>query len=196
MSKLKPARKRYAVTRVQPRLPKAKAAATESTGGIDLDAINAAVAAIRNALPKPRVLTKEVRQQLFKMADKRAGFVQKALGAVASPLVQAVLPPSFNRAAFEASAALFVVLNEVLSALKALASDVDDTAIAEGSDAMNLAAKLYTYVKEGAEDNPGLKPIAEDLGESFKKASDSSVVGSVPMVSRYARRRNCESLLS
>src|SRR5437588_6272967 len=55
--------------------------------------------------------------------------------------------------------------------IQQLASDVDDTAMAVGSDTVNAAAKLYGYVKVGAKDNPGLKPIAEQLGKAFKRAN-------------------------
>ena len=43
--------------------------------------------------------------------------------------------------------------------------------MAVGSDTVNAAAKLYGYVKVGAKDNPGLKPIAEQLGKAFKRAN-------------------------
>jgi hypothetical protein len=136
-----------------------------------VDGINAAIATIREKLPAVRVLTAAARQQLFKMRDRRAGFVQNARNAADNPLVQAVLPPSFDRAKFDANAGLTATLIEIRNVIEQLASDVDDTTMAVGSNTVNAAAKLYGYVKAGAEDNPGLKPIAEQLGEAFKRAN-------------------------
>lgn len=142
-----------------------------AAAAIDVAGINAAVAVIRGKLPAPRVLTNDDRRQLFKMRDKRAGFVQNAVNAAQNPLVQAVLPPSFDRAEFGNNAELTATLIEVRTVIEQLASDVDDTTMAVGSDTVNAAAKLYGYVKAGAEDNPGLKPIAEQLSEAFKRAN-------------------------
>lgn len=148
----------------------ASAASTE-TPAITVSDIKAAVASIREKLPTPRVLTREDRRTLFKMSDKRAAFVQNAVSAADNTLVQAVLPPSFDRATFAANAELVASLVEVRTIIEQLFSDVDDTTMAFGSDTVNAAAKLYGYVKAGAVDNPGLKPIAAQLGEAFKKAN-------------------------
>ena len=66
---------------------------------------------------------------------------------------------------------LTATLSELLTTFRQLASDVDDTAMAVGSDTMSAAARLYGYVKVGAKDNPGLKPIAEQLGKAFQRAN-------------------------
>ena len=162
--------KRYAVRSKAP-APSAKAAASDPTAAIDLDGIKADAASIREKLPNLRVLTKATRQQLFKMGDKRAALVRDSITASENPLVQAVLPPSFDRAKFGSNAERTATLIEVRTVLEQLLSDVDDTAMDVGSETVNAAAKLYGYVKAGAEDNPGLKPIAEQLGEAFKKAN-------------------------
>ena len=149
----------------------AKAAASPAAPGVALADINAAVATIRGKLPAPRVLTNDDRRGLFKMSDKRAAFVSNAVSAADNALVQAVLPPSFDRATFTANADLVASLVEVRTVIEQLFSDIDDTTMAFGSDTVNAAAKLYGYVKAGAVDNPGLKPIAAQLGEAFKKAN-------------------------
>jgi hypothetical protein len=45
---------------------------------------------------------------------------------------------------------------------------VDDTLLAVGSEAMNNSLTVYDYVKTAAKKTPGLKTIAEQLGERFK----------------------------
>ena len=151
-------------------LPSPAAASTEAAD-LDIEGIKAAVATIRAKLPAPRVLTNEDRRDLFKMSDKRAALVQNAVSAAGNTLVQAVLPPSFDRTGFAANAELVASLVEVRTVIEQIFSDVDDTTMAVGSDTVNAAAKLYGYVKAGAKDNPGLKPIAEQLGEAFKRAN-------------------------
>ena len=148
-----------------------RAAAATVPPGITLADVNVAIATIRGKLPAPRVLTNDDRRGLFKMSDKRAAFVSNAVSAADNALVQAVLPPSFDRATFTANADLVASLVEVRTVIEQLFSDIDDTTMAFGSDTVNAAAKLYGYVKAGAVDNPGLKPIAAQLGEAFKKAN-------------------------
>ncbi len=178
-SAMKTPTKKYAVklkaNRAQPfasiKSAPARVAATAAAPGIALADINAAITTIRAKLPAPRVLTSDDRRGLFKMSDKRAAFVSNAVSAADNTLVQAVLPPSFDRATFAANAELVASLVEVRTVIEQLFSDIDDTTMAFGSDTVNAAAKLYSYVKSGAQDNPGLKPIAAQLGEAFKKAN-------------------------
>ena len=51
-----------------------------------------------------------------------------------------------------------------------LASQIDDTRLAVGSEAMQQAAQVYTYIKAASKTEPGLKPVAEQLGARFRKA--------------------------
>lgn len=81
-----------------------------------------------------------------------------------------ILPASFDLADFERDVKLAVVLNEVLSAFRQVTSQLDDTLLAVGSEAMNAATEVYGYVKTAARKTPGLKPVATQLGERFKKA--------------------------
>nr|VFK74499.1 MAG: hypothetical protein BECKMB1821H_GA0114242_100564 [Candidatus Kentron sp. MB] len=66
--------------------------------------------------------------------------------------------------------ALFTALSEIGTLIASLASEIDDTRIAVGGEAMQEASQLYTYVKAAAKTTPGLKPIAEQLGERFRQA--------------------------
>ena len=52
-----------------------------------------------------------------------------------------------------------------------LASQIDDTRLAVGGEAMQEATQTYNYVKAAAKTTPGLKPVADQLGERFPKAS-------------------------
>jgi hypothetical protein len=59
-------------------------------------------------------------------------------------------------------------LTEVLIGLRQLTEQVDDTLMAVGSEAMGSSLTVYDYVKTAAKKTPGLKTIAEQLGERFK----------------------------
>ena len=52
--------------------------------------------------------------------------------------------------------------------LLSVVSQLDDTRLAVGGEAMQAATQTYSYVKAGAKNTPGLKPIAEQLGQRFK----------------------------
>jgi hypothetical protein len=59
-------------------------------------------------------------------------------------------------------------LTEILTRLHQLAEEVDDTLIAVGSEAMRSSLTIYDYVKTASKNQPGLKALAEQLGERFK----------------------------
>jgi hypothetical protein len=81
------------------------------------------------------------------------------------------LPGSFNAANFDSHVDLFSVLTDINTSIAQLASSVDDTRMAVGSEAMNEARQVYDYVKSAAKNTPGLKPVADQLGERFQHTS-------------------------
>ena len=56
----------------------------------------------------------------------------------------------------------------------AIAEQIDDTRMAVGGEAMRQAIQTYDYVKTGAKTEPGLKTLADELGERFKKGGGST----------------------
>ncbi|MEP0905800.1 hypothetical protein NC969_09815 [Leptolyngbya subtilissima ST-M1] len=67
----------------------------------------------------------------------------------------------------------------MLGLLEQLTETVDDTLLAVGSESMTGSLLVYDYVKTAARHSPGLKSVADQLGERFKamgkrrsKASD------------------------
>ena len=53
-----------------------------------------------------------------------------------------------------------------------MASQIDDTRLAVGGEAMQEASQVYNYVKTAAKTTPGLKPVADQLGERFQRAGN------------------------
>jgi hypothetical protein len=134
----------------------------------DVQAIKAAVTTIRQKLPFLVTLTADERKSTFKTGPNSLSFVQNSLQATKNN--PTVLPGSFDAAGFETDVNLFATLTDVGTQVAQLASEIDDTRLAVGGEAMNEATQVYNYVKAAAKNTPGLKPIADQLGERFQKA--------------------------
>jgi hypothetical protein len=135
----------------------------------DLQAVKESFARILEKLPFLVNLTVEERRATFKAGPNSLSFVTNALTAAqANP---AILPVSFNTAAFQRDVDLFTVLTELGTLAASVASQIDDTRLAVGGEAMQQATQVFSYVKTAAKTTPGLKPVAEQLGERFQKVS-------------------------
>jgi len=133
----------------------------------DLAKIKANLAAIRLLLPFLLTLSKAERRKLFKMGDKSVAFVQNSLTAAQNN--PEIFPPTFATAEFAKDVAITVVLSEIETLLAQLHSDVEDTLMAFGSEAINQGTDVYGYAKAAVKKKPGLKPIVEQLGARFVK---------------------------
>jgi hypothetical protein len=139
---------------------------TASLTPADIQEIKAAFATIQKKLPFIVTLSAEERRKLFKMGDKRLAFVNTSL--IAAQSNRDILPASFDLDEFVRDYQLAANLTEVLIGLRQLTEQVDDTLMAVGSEAMGSSLTVYDYVKTAAKKTPGLKTIAEQLGERFK----------------------------
>jgi hypothetical protein len=135
----------------------------------DLQAIKDAFATIKQKLPFLVNLTSAERQGTFKTGPDRVSFVQNAL--LATQAHPDILPASFSTTSFQKDVALFASLSELQALADSLASQIDDTRLAVGGDSITQATDVYNFVKRAARSTPGLKPLAQQLGEQFKKAS-------------------------
>jgi hypothetical protein len=66
--------------------------------------------------------------------------------------------------------ALFTAMTEINTLVQQLSSKIDDTRLAVGVEAISGASDVYTYVKAAATKTPGLKPVADQLGQLYQKA--------------------------
>lgn len=133
----------------------------------DVQAVKDAFTLILSKLPFLVSLTTSERQTLFKTGPDSLFFIQNAL--IAAQNNPTVLPASFNTAEFKNDVDLFAVLTELATLAASVASQLDDTRIAVGSEAMQQATQVYNYVKSAAKMTPGLRPVAEQLGERFRR---------------------------
>ena len=134
----------------------------------DLQAVKDAFATISQKLPFLVTLTAAERRTVFKAGPDSVSFVENALTAARAH--SDILPASFDSAGFKNDVDLFVALTELNTLAASVASQIDDTRMAVGSEAMQEASQVYNYVKAAAKNTPGLKPVADQLGERFKRA--------------------------
>jgi hypothetical protein len=139
---------------------------TATLSDADIKDIKAVLQTIQNKLPFLVNLTTDERRSLVKMGDKSLAFVNNSLNAAQAN--RDILPASFDVEEFVQDYQLAVALTEVLTGLRQLEEQVDDTLLAVGSEAMSSSLTVYNYVKTAAKNTPGLKSLAEQLGERFK----------------------------
>jgi hypothetical protein len=132
----------------------------------DIHDIKAALTAIETKLPFLVHLTIEERRKLFKMGNKSLAFVSNSLTAAQSN--PDILPASFDLNEFVSDYQLATTLNELHIRLQQLTEKVDDTLIAVSSEAMTSSLTVYDYVKTAAKSKPGLRAVADQLGDRFK----------------------------
>jgi hypothetical protein len=134
----------------------------------NLQAVKDSITAIETALPFLISLTEAERKQLFKVGPERLSFVQNA-GQAAQDNPD-ILPRTFDTDGFESSVALFAAMTEISTLIKQLSSKIDDTRMDVGVQAIGGASDVYGYVKAAARKTPGLKPVADQLGQLYQKA--------------------------
>ncbi len=132
----------------------------------DIQEIKAALQTIQQKLPFLITLSVEERRKLFKMGDKSLAFVNNSITAAQTN--RDILPATFDLEEYVKDYQLANSLTEILIGLRQLTEQVDDTLLAVGSEAMSNSLTVYDYVKTAAKKTPGLKIVAEQLGERFK----------------------------
>lgn len=148
-------------------MPNQKINATLSDA--DVQAVRDAFALILQKLPFLVNLTVDERRQTFKTGPDRVSFVQNAETAVQNH--PDVFPATFKATEFLSDVDLFGILTDLCTEAFSIASQIDDTRLAVGGELMRQATQVYNYIKEAAKTTPGLKPIADQLGEQFQKTS-------------------------
>jgi hypothetical protein len=148
-------------------MPYQPISATVSAASVQ--AIKDAVATIEQKLPFLISLSEAERKKLFKTGPNRLSFVQNALTAAQDN--PTILPASFDADEFELDVDLFTVMTEINTLIAQLASEIDDTRMAVGSEAISEASNVYSYVKTAVKTTPGLKPLADQLGQQFQQAA-------------------------
>ncbi|MEA5600114.1 hypothetical protein [Nostoc sp. UHCC 0252] len=132
----------------------------------DIQEIKAALQTVQQKMPFLVTLSTEERRKLVKMGDKSLAFVNNSVTAAQSN--REILPATFDVEELVRDYQLATALTELLISVQQLAEQVDDTLMAVGSEAMTSSLTVYDYVKTASKKTPGLKTVAEQLGERFK----------------------------
>jgi hypothetical protein len=135
----------------------------------DVQAIKDAFALILQKLSFLVNLTPDERRAIVKAGPDSVSFINNAFTAAQNN--PTVFPASFNMRGFQNDVELFTLLTELCTLGSSVISQMDDTRLAVGGETMQEAMQVYTYIKAAAKTTPGLKPIADQLGERFQKAS-------------------------
>lgn len=113
-------------------------------------------------------LTGEQRKSLFKMGDKTVATVQKVKSYMQTN--PEFLPAYMNEPEFLKDEAVVSALNPLANLAEQLASDISDTVMLAGSEALVGAMLYYGVTKEAtAKGVATAKPIYEDLSQRFSK---------------------------
>ncbi|MEH1889530.1 MAG: hypothetical protein V7K92_08715 [Nostoc sp.] len=139
---------------------------TASLSPQDIQEVKAALQKVQQKLPFLITLSTEERRKLVKMGDKSLAFVNNSVTAAQSN--PEILPATFDVEELVRDYQLATVLTELLISIQQLTEQVDDTLMAVGSEAMTSSLTVYDYVKTASKKTPGLKSVAEQLGERFK----------------------------
>ncbi|MBD6618722.1 hypothetical protein FNW02_23570 [Komarekiella sp. 'clone 1'] len=132
----------------------------------DIQEIKAALQTVQQKMPFLITLSTEERRKLVKMGDKSLAFVNNSITAAQSN--REILPSTFDVEELVRDYQLAATLTELLISMQQLTEQVDDTLMAVGSEAMTSSLTVYDYVKTASKKTPGLKTVAEQLGERFK----------------------------
>ncbi|MEH1802074.1 MAG: hypothetical protein V7L02_18945 [Nostoc sp.] len=132
----------------------------------DIHEIKAALQTVQKKMPFLITLSTEERRKLVKMGDKSLAFVNNSITAAQSN--REILPATFDVEELVQDYQLAAALTELLTSMQQLTEQVDDTLMAVGSEAMTSSLTVYDYVKTASKKTPGLKTVAEQLGERFK----------------------------
>jgi hypothetical protein len=133
----------------------------------DLEAIQAAIATLKEKLPFLLSLTTEESKSLLRLGDKSRAFVAKTLEFASQH--PEILPTMFDLQEMEEDLSLFEALYPIQMALTELTEQVTDTMAVAGSEAYAAARLVYSYAKAGNLDGE-LEPYLEDLGKRFRRA--------------------------
>ena len=120
-------------------------------------------------------LTNEERKSLFKMGDKTVATVQKVKSYMQTN--PEFLPAYMNQPEFLKDETVVTSLNPIANLAEQLASDISDTVMLAGSEALVGAMLYYGVTKEAAAKGVATaKPIYEDLSQRFSKKGNKGLL--------------------
>ena len=137
----------------------------------DITAINAALTEIETRLAGRLVgLDTSARRRLTKMGDKSEAFVRQTLMVLEQN--PDVVPPALGLAEAQADIRALDALRPILARMERLDRRMNDSEMALGSDAMNVALEGYALLKVSGRTR-GLETLSNALSERFTRRSST-----------------------
>ena len=111
-------------------------------------------------------LTEDDREDLFKLADRRLAFDQKADNYLHQR--PDLHPPALDLAEYDQDGTLIAVADRILAALNALAIPVTDSRMSAGNDRLDVDLEFLHYLKFiSRSGTPGAQEVHDDLSASY-----------------------------
>lgn len=133
----------------------------------DKTAVLEALAQVKEKMPFLINLTGQERKRSRKMGAKSVEYVN--LNLQGSQTFGSLMPPSVDISEFTKDVTLVNQLLAIRMEVEALLEGIDDTMLAAGSDAMQYADLVYSYLKTGSKTNAGVKSVTADISKRFVK---------------------------
>lgn len=119
-------------------------------------------------------LTGQERHKSRKMGAKSIEYVNLSLQG--SKSFGSLIPPSVDIAEFTKDVTLVNQLLAIRVEVEALLEGIDDTMLAAGSEAMQSADLVYSYLKTGSRSNAGVKAITANIAKRFARRGKTTEV--------------------
>lgn len=134
--------------------------------------LEALAADARALLPFLKPLSDAVRQKSYKMGRKRLAFVEQALADARG--ADEILPRRVNVAGGEAHFERARALAPVRDLFAELASDLDDTVMADGTVAVGVGLEVKKAFQEAARHDAAYEDRAERLADLLRQADQAA----------------------
>jgi len=144
------------------------AALTETDKAAVIEALGQA----KEKMPFLINLTRLERKRSRRMGAKSLEYVNLSLQG--SQSFGSLIPPSVDITEFSKDVALVNQLLAIRIEVEALLEGIDDTMLAAGSDAMQYADMVYSYLKTGSKRNAGVKSITADISKRYVRRSKTT----------------------
>ena len=132
---------------------------------------------LRQAMPFLIALSPLERSHSSNVGPKSLNAAQVSL--LAAREYPAILPAGFDLAHFERTVQVFGGLSQCQTALKELSTDVQDTLLAVGTDALKGTQQIRALVKAAVKTTPGLSEIAQRLTTRTQRGVGAEVAPTI-----------------
>nr|VFK37899.1 MAG: hypothetical protein BECKTC1821E_GA0114239_1001138 [Candidatus Kentron sp. TC] len=137
-------------------------------------------------MPFPINLTVQERRRTFKAGPDSVSFIQNALAATEDQ--PDILPASFSIPEFKNDANFFAALTDIGMIAASVASQIDDTRLAVGNEAMRETAPSLQLRENGCQNHARSQTGGRSVGGTLQEGGDTQKTGRTRANSRFRDR--------